>query len=121
MDFIQEALSIFEMEPPLSHDIIKQQYRRLAMRYHPDRCAGDTSKMQSLNTMRDQLMQMPAHALAAYKIPAGSAAFWVKLGLLTGVEDGKLWVGGDTYRHRDLLKQHCFKWCPIDRAWWRYL
>ena len=44
-----EALKELELEDPVSNDIIREQYRRLAMKHHPDR-GGETEKLQRINT-----------------------------------------------------------------------
>jgi len=43
-----EALSELELSDPVDFNTIKQQYRRLAMRHHPDR-GGDQEKLVSIN------------------------------------------------------------------------
>ena len=42
-----EALAVMELGPAVSYPEIKQQYRRLAMRWHPDR-GGDAGQFQRL-------------------------------------------------------------------------
>ena len=44
-----EALKELELEDPVSNDIIRKQYRRLAMKHHPDR-GGEMEKLQRINT-----------------------------------------------------------------------
>ena len=44
-----EALKELELEDPVGNDIIREQYRRLAMKHHPDR-GGETEKLQRINT-----------------------------------------------------------------------
>lgn len=43
-----EALAELGLEDPVEDDVIKQAYRRLAQRHHPDR-GGDTRRLQQLN------------------------------------------------------------------------
>ena len=43
-----EALKELELEDPVSNDIIRKQYRRLAMKHHPDR-GGEMEKLQRIN------------------------------------------------------------------------
>jgi len=43
-----EALRELELEDPVSNDIIQKQYRRLAMKHHPDR-GGEMEKLQKIN------------------------------------------------------------------------
>lgn len=43
-----EALTVLELDDPVSDADIKQQYRRLAMQHHPDR-GGDDATLQKIN------------------------------------------------------------------------
>lgn len=43
-----EALKELGLEDPISNDDIRKQYRRLAMKHHPDR-GGDRDKLQRIN------------------------------------------------------------------------
>jgi len=43
-----EALRELELEDPVSNDTIQKQYRRLAMKHHPDR-GGEMEKLQRIN------------------------------------------------------------------------
>lgn len=52
----QTALAVLELHDPVDHEIIKQQYRRLVMRYHPDR-GGDKERLQQLNEAMNILKQ----------------------------------------------------------------
>ena len=42
-----EALAVMQLTPPTSYPVIKQQYRRLAMQWHPDR-GGEPAQFQRL-------------------------------------------------------------------------
>jgi hypothetical protein len=44
----RQALAVLELEDPVQPREIRLQYRRLAMRHHPDR-GGDTERLQELN------------------------------------------------------------------------
>jgi len=44
----QEALAELELEAPIDFPAVKRQYRRLAMRHHPDR-GGDGERLQAVN------------------------------------------------------------------------
>lgn len=43
-----EALKELELEDPVSDDAIRKQYRRMAMKHHPDR-GGEREKLQRIN------------------------------------------------------------------------
>jgi len=44
----QEALRILELEEPVDYSTLKRQYRRLAMKHHPDR-GGDAEELKRIN------------------------------------------------------------------------
>ena len=54
MNARQKALTILELKEPVTYQAIKTQYRRLAMRYHPDR-GGSNEKLKDINTAMDTL------------------------------------------------------------------
>lgn len=45
---IQDALLFMELDPPVSLEILKKQYKKLAKRYHPDIAQKDASLFQQL-------------------------------------------------------------------------
>ncbi|WP_018868041.1 MULTISPECIES: DNA-J related domain-containing protein [unclassified Thioalkalivibrio] len=47
----EQALEVLGLEDPVDADAIRQQYRRLAQRHHPDR-GGDTAALQRINAAR---------------------------------------------------------------------
>jgi len=52
---VEQALARFELCPPVTLQTVQQQFRRLAMRYHPDR-GGNTAKLQAINRDRQLLI-----------------------------------------------------------------
>lgn len=52
----QQALETLGLSDPVDENSIRRQYRRLAMRYHPDR-GGDKEQLQAVNAAMDFLMQ----------------------------------------------------------------
>ena len=54
--------SVLEVEPDAKPEEIKREYRKLALKYHPDKCAGATSQARSIQTKRFQLVN------AAYEV-----------------------------------------------------
>lgn len=53
-DHRDQALAVLELNDPVSDAEIRHQYRRLVMRYHPDR-GGNVAKIQELNKAMDRL------------------------------------------------------------------
>ena len=59
-----EALATLEMQDASDFQQVKRQYRKLAMRDHPDR-GGSTDKLQRLNQAKETMRQYFAHPLSA--------------------------------------------------------
>ena len=48
--------TILELQPGADETQVRKAYRRLSMRYHPDRPEGNTVKFQELKAARDALL-----------------------------------------------------------------
>lgn len=53
---IQEALNVFNLSGELTEKDIKTTYKKLALKYHPDRNPLGTELMKAVNTAFDFLM-----------------------------------------------------------------
>lgn len=65
---ILDALRLMELELPVSPEDVTQQYRKLAMRLHPDRNQGDASatvRFQALGNAFELLTGIDLHGLSA--------------------------------------------------------
>lgn len=113
-------------------DELKKQYRRLAMKYHPD-CGGDTATMQQINSEHDALFEIlkKQHNASAdeYHQTTETAAEFreiiTALLNLSGLEIELcgcwLWIGGNTREHKESLKAAGCRWSPNKKLWyWRH-
>jgi curved DNA-binding protein CbpA len=57
MDRIREALEVLGLPSLVTRKEIKDRYRQLALRYHPDRHEGDAEKMEAINRAYETLME----------------------------------------------------------------
>lgn len=57
---LQQAFQNFEIKPPTSTQEIKQKYRKLVMRHHPDK-GGDVQAIQAVNADKALLMRWLEH------------------------------------------------------------
>ena len=130
---VQEALTIMQLYGQVvTRDLVKQAYRKLASKYHPDKNPDGLRHMQEVNVAYDYLSQLPESSLSgAYqkeKVQPKKAAeppeyhLFRIMGLQVTEDDFscKTWVSGKTFPYKEHLKQHGFRWCPDERAWWRY-
>lgn len=129
---VREALTIMELHGQVvTRRIIKESYRKLASRYHPDRNAKGLIKMQDVNRAFDCLAKLPDHVLfddhtepkkrsKPEKSDDLSEIRSYGLHISNNPADTKIWVAGRTYGFKEQLKRHGFRWCPERKAWWRY-
>lgn len=127
---IQEAFKIFNISNQfVTKDEIKNIYRRLAKKYHPDRNPNGLRLMQDVNIAYDYLSKLNENDFKNYKNnyyyeeeddnePEEFELFHA-LYLDTKIEDGRYWVYGKTYPHRELLKEYYYRWDPEEKMWWK--
>ena len=96
-------------------DELKKQYRRLAMKYHPD-MGGSTEAMQQINAEHDALFEMlkkqhNASADEYHQTTETAAEFRDIIDFLMKFDDLEVelvgswvWCGGNTKPHKDDLK-----------------
>lgn len=116
-------------------DELKAQYRRLAMKYHPD-CGGDEETMKAINNEHDELFEVlkRSHNKKAEEDTTGKThattetpeefrtiiEFLLKLGEGVVVElcGSWLWISGETKPHKEALKSVGCKWSSNKKAWY---
>lgn len=115
---------------------LKAEYRRLALLHHPDH-GGDTATMQAINAEHDRVFERlkAAQNAAADADPEGKTphtneqpedfrrvleALRTLAGVIVELCGTWLWIGGDTYQHRETLKEAGCQWAPKKEKWyWR--
>lgn len=110
-------------------DELKAAYRRLSMKYHPDR-GGDTATMQEINAEHDELFerikkQHNASADEFHKTTETPEEFREIIELLLKLEGltvelcgSWLWIGGDTRQHKETLKAAGCRWSNNKKLWY---
>ena len=113
-------------------DELKAEYRRLAMKHHPDR-GGDVETMKAINAEHDALFEIlkKRHNDSAdeYHQTTETAeefreviAALLKLdGLTVELCGCWLWISGNTREHKDALKAAGCRWSKQKMMWyWRH-
>lgn len=111
---------------------LKAEYKRLVMKNHPD-MGGDLRTMQTINAEYDKLfaiLKREHNAKAATdtatkattETPEEFRAVVEAIINLDGIEvelcGSWLWVSGETYKHKDALKDAKFRWSRSKKMWY---
>ena len=116
---------------PKTLEELKKQYRTLAMKHHPD-CGGTVEAMQQINNEYDSLFEQlkTVHTTSTgdtYTVDTHEASEQFKniinrLIVLEGISieiiGSWLWVTGNTYQHKEIIKSLMFRWSNSKRAWY---
>lgn len=132
---IQHALNILGIKAGVvSFQACKMAYRKLSMKFHPDRDGGSNEMMSALNQAwqsvqahdfdREPVQQSERNAEAALNLADDMAAAIQSIKTFVGVEievcGTWLWVGGNTKPYAKLFGENNFKWSPKKVKWyWR--
>ena len=118
---------------PETLEELKAQYRRLAMKYHPDR-GGDTEIMKFINSEYDMLFSKlkdvhrnkDGETYTAHQASSETADNFKSLidelmkmdGITIEIIGSFVWVTGDTKPHKEKLKTLKFQWNSKKNAWY---
>jgi curved DNA-binding protein CbpA len=108
---------------------LKQQYRKLAKLHHPDN-GGNAETMKRINAEYDELFkilqrQYNANAKADKQNTERPEEFreliekLIKLdGVIIEICGSWVWLSGNTYKHRDIIKELGFLWSKGKKMWY---
>ena len=123
--------SVFYFTNCTTLDELKAEYRRLAMKYHPDR-GGDTEIMQRINAEYEAKFEYLKFEHNATRDEnhqtTEAAADFIRI-IETLLKNGGievelcgcwLWISGETREHKDELKAAGCRWSATKKLWyWR--
>jgi hypothetical protein len=125
---IDEALKILEInDSPVTKAMIKLTHKRLVSKWHPDRNATGHEMTQKINIARDFLVKQPepihkkkskpSEHNTSKKTEYEPSVHYV-CGMIVTKMALKTTVSGNTFRFKELLKVHGFRWHPEEKYWW---
>ncbi len=107
---------------------VKQKYKELAMRHHPDKKGGNTQTMQEINFEYELIINNPffnfsgqseAEKESYLKFPEIINKV-INLDLVLEICGQWLWISGNTYAHREYLRKNGFYYARNKQVWyWR--
>lgn len=116
---------------PKSLEELKKQYRTLAMKQHPD-CGGTVEAMQQINNEYDTLFEQlktihttptgDTYKANTNETPEQFKNIINRLIVLEGISieiiGSWVWVTGNTYQHKEIIKSLMFRWSNSKKAWY---
>ncbi|KFW97555.1 J domain-containing protein [Pectobacterium carotovorum] len=126
---VQEALNVFGLSGELTEKDVVKAYRKLALKYHPDRNPLGTELMKAVNAAREVLMAnidkinqfQSADENERYNYGEALenvlAALSGLAGIVYEVIGNWVWISGETFEHKAALKEIGCKWAPKKQQW----
>ena len=119
---IQDALKIFGLEKTKEEKEIKEIYKTLSKKYHPD-LGGSLEMMQALNEAFEILKSNREEASTKnfeYGEKLNRAILFLKAleGVVIELCGAWVWVSGNTKEYRAELKKEGFKWASKKKLWY---
>ena len=118
---------------PQTLEELKKQYKRLAMKHHPD-IGGNVTDMQEINAEYDKLFEILKYThqaadgktYTAEKETTETAEEFKKIinriinlqNITIEICGTWIWITGDTYEHRNVLKELKFRFSKSKSAWY---
>ena len=125
---INEALNLLNLSQNVTKEEIKKAYKKMAIKYHPDRNPAGEEVMKAINAAFEFLSGLEGDSFThtdaenAYNFAEELADIIAELKKLQGVIievcGNWLWLSGDTKNHKDALKKlGCF-WAAKKLKWY---
>lgn len=118
-----DAAKILGLTGEITPELVREAYRRAAMKYHPDRNPAGLEMMQAVNAAYEALQdfagdveQEPCNY--ADELNDALNAIIECAGLDIEVCGAWVWVSGETYSHKTALKEAGYRWASKKRMWY---
>jgi hypothetical protein len=121
---IKDACKILNLTGDINPETVKKAYRRACSAYHPDRNPAGLEMMKAVNLAFEALKDITDkidldETVLNYGDDLNAAINAViNLNVTIEVCGAWLWVSGDTYPLREILKGAGFKWSKPKKMWY---
>lgn len=124
---VQQALNVFNLSGDVSEKEIKSTFKKLALKFHPDRNPLGVEMMKMINTAYTFLLDN-IDKINTFQ-DADTARNYCQeiedvlnvLNSLSGLDfeiiGNWVWVGGNTKENKEILKENGFKWHRVRKLW----
>ncbi len=126
----QEALNVLNIQGDISQEIIKKAYKKLALKYHPDRNPLGEELMKAVNAAFEFLMKN-IEFVNKYQSQKSEdrydygeelervlTALSVMPGIIFEVIGNWVWIDGETKAHRVALNEMGCYWAHKKKKWY---
>lgn len=126
---VQEALNVLGLSGDINKDVIKTAFKKLALKYHPDRNPLGGELMKAVNAAVDFLMAnldkvnqfQSTDENSRYNFGEELERILTELNSLSGIVfeviGNWVWISGETKEHKETLKNLGCKWAPKKAKW----
>lgn len=121
---LSDAANILGLQNEITPEITKQAYRDAAKKYHPDINPAGTDMMKIINSAFEVLKDYsgsidPQNQDLTYPEALNDAlnAIIGLDGLIIEICGAWIWVTGDTYTHKAILKEQGFRYASQKKSW----
>lgn len=124
------AIEFFDLSKIHTLDDLKGEYWRLAKQYHPDITGGSKEKFQSMqneyDNLTDSFLRNSNFTASEVKNEVElDETYKAVINAIVGLEGLKIeivgkwiWVSGNTFPVKDILKSTSFKFAPVKKMWY---
>jgi curved DNA-binding protein CbpA len=109
-------------------DQVKEVYRQLAKKYHPDINSSGEEEMKNINSQYDEIINNLKDTTSNKKTESQvyeAEMFKNIISKIIHIEDIEieicnwfLWISGNTKEHKEIFKQLGFKWASKKKQWY---
>jgi len=127
---LQQALNVFGLSGELTEKDVKSAFKKLALKFHPDRNPIGAEMMKAINAAYDVIM-LNIDNLNSYQSAGTESAYnygedlenvlnalQTMAGVIFEVTGNWIWITGETKPHKDQIKALGCKWSPKKLAWY---